>query len=368
MTNIPKDVRSQLARLGLVDDQVARLITDERNDNFCFGVLDIGGNERLFERPILLPQNQLQEGFKEKKAAFVAAGADPADVDELFRQFKALKQRRALPPEELDIDTYATVDEVREVVQRRSQEKSKSQVDREKKYEGAIKIAETPEWLVLVPKNRDASCLYGSGTKWCISGHGNSQFAHYRSQLWKHYFLLSKTRKLGDPYYKMAVSAMPDGRFDIRDAEDRDLDVSTLERLAGDLMPLFKTFDEDDASLQPLETWELMKRKGVPFMERVRKASRDAWQELGKKTHLVMPRRKLLLSNKPDATDEEIAKDWADYWDLLRKQVLAKYDQQDKQKIDPEFEKVIRRLQSTVESKQSTHRAAANALLEQLLA
>jgi hypothetical protein len=49
--------------------------------------------------------------------------------------------------------------------------------------EGADKVFENGEWLVIVPHTKEASCYYGKGTQWCTAAEqSNNMFDHYNSQ------------------------------------------------------------------------------------------------------------------------------------------------------------------------------------------
>lgn len=49
--------------------------------------------------------------------------------------------------------------------------------------QGAKKVYEDSEWIVIVPKTKEASCYYGKGTKWCTAAEdGNNDFDHYNEQ------------------------------------------------------------------------------------------------------------------------------------------------------------------------------------------
>lgn len=43
-------------------------------------------------------------------------------------------------------------------------------------------IINTPDFKVIVPKTKEAACLYGSGTKWCTAADENNMFDHYHAQ------------------------------------------------------------------------------------------------------------------------------------------------------------------------------------------
>ena len=63
--------------------------------------------------------------------------------------------------------------------------KSNSERDNEIKKD-AEKVYEDSEWLVVVPKTKEASCYYGKGTQWCTAASENdymhNKFDYYNSQ------------------------------------------------------------------------------------------------------------------------------------------------------------------------------------------
>ena len=49
--------------------------------------------------------------------------------------------------------------------------------------EGAEKVYEDGEWMVIIPHTQEASCYYGKGTQWCTAAEqSNNMFDHYNSQ------------------------------------------------------------------------------------------------------------------------------------------------------------------------------------------
>jgi hypothetical protein len=90
---------------------------------------------------------------------------------------------------------------------------SKSQIQKEIKGEGAKLIKETNEYLLYEIYNHEASCYYGSGTKWCITGK-NPNNPNGRSQSWDLYtgeganfmFLIKKNGDIDNIHYKIAIA------------------------------------------------------------------------------------------------------------------------------------------------------------------
>lgn len=280
----------------------------------------------------------LAEGFKEKKAKFIEAGADPAEVDQWFGRFKQLKTRGALQGSEIDIDAYASFDQLKEIVQAREQVKSKTQKKKETKAEGATVVADTPKWLVLSPHNPEASRFYGKGTKWCISAETGNHWCTYRGKLWKHYFFLSKDRPPEDIYYKIALSVKPDGNYDIRDAADADVQAEKFEQVTGFPLKKFQPFGLEEPSLTPQEKWSLMTHKNLPFTEKVAKLSAQEWQVLGERSTL---KDEWFADQREQATSgKQSESSWAEWWEQARQELLA----------DPSDEDYARRLEYAMES------------------
>lgn len=86
-----------------------------------------------------------------------------------------------------DINQYKNIDQVYDNVKNfmedPSQATSKSDAARKVKEMGAEKVYEDNDWLIIVPKTREAAIYYGKGTKWCTaSTHGYNYFEHYNKE------------------------------------------------------------------------------------------------------------------------------------------------------------------------------------------
>ena len=86
-----------------------------------------------------------------------------------------------------DINQYKNIDQVYDNVKNfmedPSQATSKSDAARKVKEKGAEKVYEDNDWLIIVPKTREAAIYYGKGTKWCTaSTHGYNYFEHYNKE------------------------------------------------------------------------------------------------------------------------------------------------------------------------------------------
>jgi hypothetical protein len=100
--------------------------------------------------------------------------------------------------------------------------KSKSDIKKEVKSD-VDKIFEDDDVLILNPKTHGASCLYGKGTKWCISAKDIKQHwsTYTTNKRIKFYFAFNKKLKENNPLYKVAIAVYPNGKREYWNAEDK---------------------------------------------------------------------------------------------------------------------------------------------------
>jgi hypothetical protein len=89
--------------------------------------------------------------------------------------------------ENRDINSYSDLSKLEKEINKVKSVKTK----KEQKIEGAEKIFEDKNLIVVVPNSIEGSCLYGSETKWCVSARESNFFTQYRQDgilfflLWK---------------------------------------------------------------------------------------------------------------------------------------------------------------------------------------
>ena len=97
----------------------------------------------------------------------------------VFNKYKAKLDRK-------DITQYNSLPDLYDTIQPyedNAQAASKSEEIRNIKNEGAEKVYEDGEWLVIVPKTEEAACYYGKGTKWCTAATGgHNMFKDYDAE------------------------------------------------------------------------------------------------------------------------------------------------------------------------------------------
>ena len=86
--------------------------------------------------------------------------------------------------------------------------------------EDAERVYESDRYVVMVPETKEASCYYGSGTKWCTAQTDRDYFTNYKRS-GELYYIIDKTKPTSDPFYKVALNKKLSGGEDFWDATDK---------------------------------------------------------------------------------------------------------------------------------------------------
>jgi hypothetical protein len=152
----------------------------------------------------------INEGYKEANTEFTTASNDKSEVDKVIAQYRELVDRNQVKGDEKNIDWWRKQgwEKFKDFVDKKSQEKSITQVKRSKNTGDSHTIAENGTWLIVVPLDKDASCFHGKNTNWCTSKPFQMNFEEYfyKDEVTLIYCLNKKT---GDKWaitgHKMAI-------------------------------------------------------------------------------------------------------------------------------------------------------------------
>lgn len=184
--------------------------------------------------------------FKTVEKKFADQGVSLEVVKDYLEKFKTLRDRNQLQGEDRDIDSWGkkSWEEFKEFMDTSSQNTSKTAQKKLARTEGAKQVFEDDNWVVYHITSYEASKLYGSGTKWCISARDDiSNWRRYNRDS-HFYFLVSKNRDSRDPFYKIALEVTTEGRAQAWSATDKHYSVNYIENdpvIGGDvLLPKFE--------------------------------------------------------------------------------------------------------------------------------
>jgi hypothetical protein len=114
-----------------------------------------------------------------------------------------------------DINQYVSFDELESVI---NFVRTKN---KDKELEGqAKKIYEKGDFVVIQPKTEQASCKYGSKTKWCVTSKGSGHFNRYTAGRQALYFIINKAKSTNKNYSKVAIHFDDEGFMRYWDAQD----------------------------------------------------------------------------------------------------------------------------------------------------
>jgi hypothetical protein len=142
-----------------------------------------------------------------------------------------------------DINAYKTLKELEDEL--KSITPTKTQERKATKESGVEKMGEDNDYELVHIKNRGASQLYGSGTKWCITMKEHSYFERYTGANVVFYFALSKTLPKTNHLYKVAFAAQRDVDNSILEVDIFDAEDVQLDEVPDELKDLLKIVEQD---------------------------------------------------------------------------------------------------------------------------
>ena len=127
--------------------------------------------------------------------------------------------------EKKDINQYKSIDELNRALDYSRVKEQEKQLSSQ-----AIKIYEDDKFLVVKPKTEEASCKYGSNTKWCVTSKGSGHFGRHTAGRQSLYFIINKAKSTNKNYSKVAIHFDDEGFVRYWDAQDsqmskREIDV-----------------------------------------------------------------------------------------------------------------------------------------------
>jgi len=140
------------------------------------------------------------------------------DAIKTFDKYQSTLEKR-------DINQYSygeLAKELLKIEERKKEKELEKQVD---------KIYEDGKFMVVKPKSEEASCKYGSNTKWCVTSKGSGHFRRYTSGRQALYFIINKVNSTNKNYSKVAVHF--DEAGDIRYWDTLDI---PLDRRESDIL------------------------------------------------------------------------------------------------------------------------------------
>jgi hypothetical protein len=142
--------------------------------------------------------------------------------------------------EKKDINQYRTFTELQNAVTPLQQK------EKEKELEGQVtKIYEDDTFVVVAPKTREASCKYGSNTKWCTAAKQDNRFDTYTTGKQKLYYIINKKKSTGSNYSKVAIHFNNSGNKTYWDSSDYNMNPREVDVLNYAFPEMMEAIDKD---------------------------------------------------------------------------------------------------------------------------
>jgi len=119
--------------------------------------------------------------------------------------------------------------------------------EKEKELEKqANKIYEDDKFLVIKPETEEASCKYGSNTKWCVTQKGSGHFERYTKGNQALYFIIDKKNSTDREFSKVAVHFSNRGDITYWDSQDKSLTEKEIKILKYAFPEVINSIIEDN--------------------------------------------------------------------------------------------------------------------------
>ena len=210
-----------------------------------------------------------------------------------------------------DINQYKDVGAIEKVVDELGEKKTKSQESKQAKADTDV-IYNDENWLVVRPHTAEASCKYGTGTKWCIAATASrNYYKSYSESNNKFYFVIDKKQldaKTASSKYALAIIAAGQSatgeRIQVYDATDKLVSINTVAGHVGAKWPEIWRKIEAHVTANPItrEVEEAQKavEEHVTALLKGDKVSETGLQQIAAKGKLTNPVVKALIGKFAD--------------------------------------------------------------------
>ena len=179
-------------------------------------------------------QKKYSEKFKEypEQLKFVLSISDLTDFNHKYTDFVLKNLHPNSSTDEVedavelvkDFEQFSNKLEIKDINQYNSFEQLQNEIHKLKEVKGpkpeSERVYEDDKFLVIKPKNEEASCKYGSNTKWCVTSKGSGHFANHTAGNQGLYFIINKANSTNRSYSKVAIHFDDGGSMRYWDAQD----------------------------------------------------------------------------------------------------------------------------------------------------
>ena len=129
-----------------------------------------------------------------------------------------------------DINQYESIEQLSDVLSTHTNRQRRDVEDND----GAVKIYEDDNFVVVSPTTHEGSCYYGAGTKWCTATRDSTKHFDGYNERGKLFYVISKKLPSDNKYYKIAIYKLFDDREEYYDAVDVNISAYDVLKVFGD--------------------------------------------------------------------------------------------------------------------------------------
>ncbi len=166
--------------------------------------------------------------FIDTMCKFYSQGASKEEIISIFQKAIPMFIRNII---KVDIKSVKSLGELKGLIEEKQDYKTRSEV-RDGARDGAEITFQNSRFTVRYITTREASVIYGTGTKWCISSKGDDRHWNgYNEAGSSFYFIIDNKLNEYDPRYKIAVQFTSDKDVNVWNAIDNDEEMTN--RIVG---------------------------------------------------------------------------------------------------------------------------------------
>lgn len=255
----------------------------------------------------------------------IAFAEELAEAQELLMKFKTIGPNLPIK----DISQYKNISELAEAIKTYENRQRRTI----KKVDGADIIYDDDDYTIVHPKEYNASCFYGKGSKWCTASEDTSSNWYSYNKEAKLFYFLSKKLPTSDRFYKVALEQKYDGKRIFWDAPDNSFTSGWIlgTDYLNDLLKVVDQYMKDNYSKEI----EIFSDEQKAKIERERLQRIEIQRRINQKREDAESRRETDEWNPEEVTHGDVGSHaWALFTYLTRYENLEPKEPGDDERID----------------------------------
>jgi hypothetical protein len=190
-------------------------------------------------------QFRIEESLSSARNKFLKTGAIGQGTFDTLRSFDPTSTNKYLDKIiEFYLKDRPNAAELKTAMERFHQLSSRNQIERKDinaytSYRSKLRkkdadiVYQDNRYLVVIPRTHEASCKYGTGTKWCTNSEDPDSYDSYVAKGATLYYILDSRETIANSLYKIGVIVHANGNIECVDARDNDIEFEDVIYFTG---------------------------------------------------------------------------------------------------------------------------------------